>query len=78
MKTFFEIYLTYYFWFSYSATPLPVAKATCSPNQFTCVSDGSRIPIAYRCDGQNQCPVTDDSDEQGCSKCKNIFFKENL
>lgn len=44
-----------------------IATTTCDPtNQFRCVASGSCIPLAFKCDNEDDCG--DNSDEEHCGK----------
>lgn len=44
-----------------------LATTTCDPsNQFRCVASGSCIPLAFKCDHEDDCG--DNSDEEHCGK----------
>ena len=40
-------------------------EPSCEENEFTC-SSGHCIPRAYRCDGEPDCGLLDNSDEENC------------
>lgn len=49
----------------------PLATTTCDPtNQFRCVASGSCIPLAFKCDHEDDCG--DNSDEEHCGNLPQV------
>lgn len=59
-------------WLSFQSCPdaaacPPPATTTCDPsNQFRCLASGSCIPLAFKCDHEDDCG--DNSDEEHCGE----------
>lgn len=51
-----------------------VSEPTCDAGEFSCDS-GHCIPSSYRCDGEPDCGLLDNSDEEGCEGKEQPYLK---